>query len=1020
MSNIFTSFAHYMAEYEGVMVPVQVFDATSNQIFAKPVPLNSTGSLLGQDFGPGTYLVRATLPSGEVLADTVAVESGKDVKAVFKSKRRSLREGLSWAYYLQKPPPEVLAIRSCFTTSDSILWREKFYDLQKQEAIIADPAQKFALKKQIEEARDKIRELVTPEQPKITFWAHDSSGWKVINENDRSIFNHVQYEEGGSLEGALLINIGFKEIDLWREFPAQIWLQASTSAGSVFASLPTVAHLHVLIAANDDERSNLPFRVQSSSGSPAVDSLVSFLNSGDFESARAIGSPWAQRAEKMLFRKLDDPMAAVVGGYFLLQAGKVARLHDKWTANLAKWFEWLPDGAIIRACYLMTKPQPDVIATRKLLLEAVRRGLPYYTIGLRLLQNGLKLLLQRSAEDSEVAAALTRINPYLEASDTTSGIATFTGKAPDTPQAFRNDIAVPLPKEILTRDSGHELFHTVPGSKRAALPGSQIVGEVNPKDLLTITVHLRRASAPGEVQAHALQLGLSAPRDRKYLNHEEFVAKHGASTDDLAKITAFARGHGLIVVESSKAKRSVKLSGTIEALTAAFRVELHKFEKGPLRYRGRIGSVCVPQELSEIVVGVHGFDNRPVARPHYRRREDLTPAKGIKPMAAQNGSFSALQVAQLYNFPQGLDGTGQCIALIELNDLDTNTNEITGAGFDPADLQTYFSNLNLPTPQVIALSIDGGMNMPGPDPNSDGMVTLDIEVVGAIAPGAKIAVYFAPNTSQGFVDALAQAVHDTDNAPSVISVGWGGPEDFQPQQLLDGLNQALQDAATLGITVCCASGDNGSADMAANDPYNPWDDAPHCDFPASSPFVLACGGTRLTGSGRTITDERVWNEGIQGGAGGGGVSNIFARPYYQGSVNIPASLTGNNGRGLPDVSGNADPATGYQILLAGNQSVIGGTSAVAQLWAGLIARMNQQLVSKGSKPVGFLNPFIYGSAVINAGVFHDIVSGTNDITGTLNGVYSAGPGWDAASGLGVPDGAKLLQALGGYERNLAS
>jgi kumamolisin len=555
--------------------------------------------------------------------------------------------------------------------------------------------------------------------------------------------------------------------------------------------------------------------------------------------------------------------------------------------------------------------------------------------------------------------------------------------------------------------------HPVAGSERAALPESQIIGEVSPKEILTITVRVRHPSATGDLRAHAMEISQHALRNRKYLSREEFATRHGADPNDLAKIAAFAHEYGLTVVESSPAKRSVKLSGTVEALSAAFKVKLHRFKKADLSYRGRTGAVYVPEEISQIVVGVHGFDNRPVARPHYRRREDLKPAKGIKPMAAQNGSFSALQVGQLYNFPQGFDGTGQCIALIELNDLDTNTNQITGAGFDPADLQTYFSNLNLPTPQVIALSTDGGMNMPGPDPNSDGEVTLDIEVAGAIAPGAKIAVYFAPNTSQGFVDALAQAVHDSQNSPSVISISWGGPEDFQPQQLLDGLDQALQDATILGITVCCASGDNGSADMPTNDLGNPWDGVPHVDFPASSAFALACGGTRLAGSETTITDEQVWNEGVQGGAGGGGVSNKFKRPDYQTAFNIPASPTGNNGRGVPDVSGDGDPVTGYQIFLAGNQSVIGGTSAVAPLWAGLIARINQRLVSLGSKPVGFLNPLIYGNAVTNAGVFRDVVKGNNDITGTLNGLYPAGAGWDAASGLGTPDGAKLLQALGG-------
>ena len=466
-------------------------------------------------------------------------------------------------------------------------------------------------------------------------------------------------------------------------------------------------------------------------------------------------------------------------------------------------------------------------------------------------------------------------------------------------------------------------------------------------------------------------------------------------------------------MESSRAKRSVKLSGTLEALTAAFKVELHKFKKGNLSYRGRVGSVSVPREISEIVVGVHGFDNRPVAKPHYRRREKWKTGILAAPSNAQDGSLSPLEVARLYNFPQQLDGTGQCIAIIELNNLDPDTNQVTGTGFNPSDLQTFFSNLNLPTPQVIAVSTDGGANMPGPDPNADGEVTLDIEVAGAIAPGAKIAVYFAPNTSQGFTDALAQAVHDTDNAPTVVSISWGGAEDFGAQQFLDGLEQALQDAAALGITVCCASGDNGSADMATNDPFHPWDGAPHVDFPASSPFALACGGTRLTGSGSTISAEEVWNEGDRGGAGGGGVSNKFLRPDYQAALNIPNSPTGNKGRGVPDVSGDADPQTGYQIFLAGNPGVIGGTSAVAPLWAGLIARINQRLVSIGSKPVGFLNPFIYGSSVANAGVFHDIVTGTNDVTGTLNGLYTSGPGWDAASGLGTPDGTKLLQALGG-------
>jgi kumamolisin len=191
---------------------------------------------------------------------------------------------------------------------------------------------------------------------------------------------------------------------------------------------------------------------------------------------------------------------------------------------------------------------------------------------------------------------------------------------------------------------------------------------------------------------------------------------------------------------------------------------------------------------------------------------------------------------------------------------------------------------------------------------------------------------------------------------------------------------------------------------------------PHVDFPASSPFSLACGGTKLVGSGTTIASEQVWNEGSQAGAAGGGVSNKFPRPDYQAGLNIPAAPNGKNGRGVPDVSGDADPATGYQVVLGGHPGVVGGTSAVAPLWAGLIARINQRLVNLGRTPVGFLNPVIYDSSIANGGIFHDVVSGTNDITGTLGGRYTAAPGWDPASGLGTPDGTKLLNALEGAMR----
>lgn len=287
-------------------------------------------------------------------------------------------------------------------------------------------------------------------------------------------------------------------------------------------------------------------------------------------------------------------------------------------------------------------------------------------------------------------------------------------------------------------------------------------------------------------------------------------------------------------------------------------------------------------------------------------------------------------------------------------------------------------------------------------------MALDIEVAGALAPGAQIAVYFAPNTTAGFIDAVNAAVHDSVRKPAVISISWGGPEDGNPQQYLDGMAQAFADAAILGVTVCAASGDNGSADEAQQG----WDKKPHVDFPSSAPYALGCGGTKLLGSGTKISSEVVWNEGTRGGATGGGVSNYFLKPPYQSKAKVPLSPQKKNGRGVPDVSADADPYTGYQVFVGGKAAVYGGTSAVAPLWAGLIACMNQRLTAKKGKAAGFLNPLLY-ALTAPSGALNDITSGNNDIYGSLKGLYRAGPGWDPCTGVGSPNGAKLLKALGG-------
>jgi kumamolisin len=258
-------------------------------------------------------------------------------------------------------------------------------------------------------------------------------------------------------------------------------------------------------------------------------------------------------------------------------------------------------------------------------------------------------------------------------------------------------------------------------------------------------------------------------------------------------------------------------------------------------------------------------------------------------------------------------------------------------------------------------------------------------------------------------------VHDDVRKPSIISISWGQAEETATSQMLKGLEQILQEAAALGVTVCVAAGDDGSPDMKKK----VWDKKPHVDFPASSPFSLACGGTTLDSSSKPNSPvETVWNRGVKGGATGGGVSNFFPKPSYQSNVNVPPPANATGGRGVPDVSADADPFTGYNVVIGGQEQPIGGTSAVAPLYAGLLARINQSLASGGGNPVGFVNPLLYSQAA-PAGSFHDITSGNNDIYKAMKGKFTAGSGWDPCTGLGSVDGAKLLASLSGQQAKRA-
>jgi kumamolisin len=467
------------------------------------------------------------------------------------------------------------------------------------------------------------------------------------------------------------------------------------------------------------------------------------------------------------------------------------------------------------------------------------------------------------------------------------------------------------------------------------------------------TVHLTVVLKPGSPLQPEMHAGGSG------ITRAEYAARYGTPRDVMDRVIEYATSHGLRVEEADAARHIVKLAGTYAQARSAFQPEdLGVYRAAGRDFVARGGDISVPADLADHIVAVMGFDERAAARPQFR----------IQPRAAAMTSYDPAEIARYYTFPSNGDGAGQTIALIEL-----------GGGYDPKDVAQYFAAQNVKrSGSLESVSVDGATNAPEGNPHGpDAEVQLDIDIAGSVAPGANIAVYFGPNRASGFLDAVQAAVHDQQRSPSVVSISWGNPESAWPAQDMDAMDQAFQAAAAMNVTVCVASGDQGAVDGSA-------DGKKTTDFPASSPNALGCGGTSLPRDGT----ETTWNN-HDGWATGGGFSAQFPKPAYQQGISGP-------GRGVPDVAGNADGQTGYNIRVDGQDMVSGGTSAVAPLWAGLIALINQQL----GKNCGFIHPVLYAEPA----AMKDITTGDND-------GYKAGPGWDAATGLGSPNGTAVLAAL---------
>lgn len=498
----------------------------------------------------------------------------------------------------------------------------------------------------------------------------------------------------------------------------------------------------------------------------------------------------------------------------------------------------------------------------------------------------------------------------------------------------------------------------------------------------SVTVHVREAPHAETLAVRMARDALTTPRSRTYLSTSALHASHGPAVDDVGSVLRWASSAGLGIGAVDAVTRRVELTASVGVLARAFGVELElcrttDWRTGEaLAYRDHRDELRIPAALDGVVTAVLGLSDRPLSRPHLVGLDRDAPVLAYTPE----------MLAAIYNFPvldNGGEGRRITVGIAEL-----------GGAVDPVDLAEFTTRF--PRLRVVEEGVDGAV--PRPDPmGADTEVALDWQVIAravnhcAPRAGVEIVLKYAPNTDRGFTDVTAAFASDGRDYASV-STSWGAPETLWTPSAMNAMDGAYQMCAARGIVHCVAAGDNGSTDGRH-------DRRQHADHPASAPHAVSCGGTRLLAVGGRRVSETAWNElKTEQGATGGGVSGHFAPPHYQVSAGIlPLSANdGRPGRGVPDVSGDADPTTGYVVRRDGADVVVGGTSAVAPLWSALFALTAADL----GHQLGFVQPALYraGSG------FHDIVSGDN-------GAYSAHTGWDATTGLGTPDGRALCAAL---------
>ena len=496
----------------------------------------------------------------------------------------------------------------------------------------------------------------------------------------------------------------------------------------------------------------------------------------------------------------------------------------------------------------------------------------------------------------------------------------------------------------------------IPGTHREVWPGSRRAAALRADRDIRLTAWLRPKPG-GELDVErARSLGGVSPLQRTYADRDVLERQTGADPADIETLRRYCDGFGIEVADARW--RSVAIDGPIEQLVRAFGATVAIFEDGSRRrFRHRSGALHAPARVVEIVRGIFGIHQWPRSRKLESLQRHSTP-------------LSADDVARRYYFPDG-DAGGQTIGVIQLN-----------GAFDPADFDRCMAAQGLSSAQPTVKRVDDAVMAHQTPTTQDLEATLDVQIIASLAPQARIVVYEGPNDERGFLDAVRKALFDRESAPSILSISYGWPEPLWTPGALTILDELFTAAALLGVSVFCSSGDNG-AELD-------YDGRPHVLAPASSPFVLSCGATVIADAN---PQEAAWER------TGGGFSERFDVPPWQGDAGNSAAGYGvRAGRGVPDVAAQQSP--GYYVVMDAVELAMGGTSAVAPMWAAMTARINQHL----GVPAGFFAPLLYRA--VGGPAFTAVIAGNN-------GRFKAGPGWNPCTGLGVPNGVEIENSLRG-------